>query len=79
MEVCSASQAICRYLIIVYTGRGSGFSRGRAVSEYSWDEKAGRSVRTAALSCTLWSKRSGRSELEAAGSQSLDGSCPVNP
>ncbi len=72
MEVCSASQAICRYLIIAYARRRSGFSRGRAVSEYSWDEKAGRRMRTAALSCTLWSKRSGWSELEAAGSQSLD-------
>lgn len=50
-------------IIIIYTRRRSGFSRGREGG------KAGHSVRPAALSCTLWSKRSARSEMEAAGSQ----------
>lgn len=67
MEACSASGAVCRCLIMVYTRCRSGFTAG-----HSWDETAGHGASTAASSCTLWSRRSGRSEPEAAGSHSLD-------
>lgn len=41
-EVCSASPAVFRYLVTVYTRRRSGFT-----AEHSWDEKAGHRVRAA--------------------------------
>lgn len=54
MEVCSASGAVCRCLIMVYTRCRSGFTAG-----HSWDETAGHGASTAASSCTLWLWRSG--------------------
>lgn len=53
---------------MVYTRSRSGFT-----AEHSWDEKAGHRVRAAL--CGHGSL--GRSELEAAGSQSLDDPRPL--